>query len=72
MYYFDGFTQQEIADRLGIINQAVSQHIAAGVKKLTACGMRPERLTMDAPPKITTMDPGRMDQLGPEQIKAVW
>jgi len=72
LYYFDGLTQQEIAEQLNIRQQVVSQHIEYGFKKLAALGLEPQRLEMDAPPKIQLMDPRAIDALGPDDIKAVW
>lgn len=36
LYYFDHLTQAEVAERLGITQQTVGEHLAAGHKKLAA------------------------------------
>lgn len=72
LYYFDGFTHREIAEQLGIGRRTVTDHMRDGRKKLRALGLEPQRLEMDAPPKIQLMDPRAIDALGPDDIKAVW
>ena len=72
MWYFDCFTEREIAERLEIKQQVVNQHLQAGLKKLKKRGLPPRRSVEDAPIKIINMSSYQLDQLGPSDIRQVW
>ncbi len=71
MYYFDGFGASEVADRLGLNESTVREHIAAGLKKLRPLGMVPRRVLMEEGQAHVMTNVG-MDNIGPDEIKAVW
>lgn len=72
LFCFDGLTQIEIGERLGIGGRAVRYHLAAARKKLAAAGLEAVRLETQDRPTITSMDPARLDRLGPADIRAKW
>ena len=70
LWCFDGLTQQEIGERMGITQQAASKHMASARKKLKKAGMSAKKLQMPEQPRMILMDPARMDHLGPADIRA--
>ena len=72
MFYFDGMTQSEIAEALGIDQSRVARHIKRGREKLAKRRMRPHRVERVGGPKLWTMDPSQLDRLGPDDVKARW
>ncbi len=72
LHYFDGMTYEAIAEQMGIAKQTVCQHIRYGLRKLETLGMVPSRTEFDETPKLKTMEPSRLDSLGPADIAAVW
>ena len=72
MWCFDGFTFEEIADRLDISKASVQKHVERARAKLDALGLDVPRLDMAERPKVMTVDPRWIDQLGPDDMKAQW
>ena len=71
LYCFDGCSERDIAGLLGISRRAVRDHLAGGREKLEACGLEAGRLADPEKPEIKPMDPRRIDQLGPREIRGV-
>ena len=72
MYCFDGLSEPEIADSLGVTKQAVSKHLAAGRRKLAKLDMSPRKLEMAERPLIVNMDSGAIDRLDPGSLRGRW
>ena len=71
-HYFDGLTQAEIADQLGIDRSVVAKHIKAGNAKLAKLGLEPKRAEIAARPKLIHTDPEILDGLSPGEVTAQW
>lgn len=70
LYFYDCLTQGEIGEQLGVAQQVVAQHIAAGVAKLEKLGMVPSRNESADPAVVMTNI--NMDSLSPDSVTAVW
>ncbi len=72
MWYFDGLTLRKIAEVLGIDWTTVREHVQRGQRKLKAAGLKPKRRYMEHQPKLLVRDNEYLDNLGPDEIRAVW
>ena len=69
-YYYDGWTQAEIAAELGIHRVTVREHIKVGMAKLVGAGLHIRNMEIDGR-ELIFMDGGMMDRLGPAEILGV-
>lgn len=69
---FDGLSHGGVARRLGRTVGSVKQHVHRARRKLAAAGMAARRLKRTEPPVVVTMDPARMDELQPWEVKGRW
>ena len=67
MWHFDGASQRDIAETLGISHQAVCQHTQEGRRKLKEAGfkLRPLATDLECPAQLR-------GDLGPGDVKARW
>jgi len=72
LYYYDGMSQDRIGEHLGIRQQAVSQHLQGGQKRLAAAALLIRRRSIEVAIKITHMDTDTLDSIAPEAVRAVW
>jgi DNA-binding NarL/FixJ family response regulator len=72
LYYFDGFTQEQISRQLGISQPAVSQHVSHGLEKLAAQDLWPQRQEAVERVEIIGMCIATLDQLDPDSIRGQW
>ncbi|MCK4625066.1 MAG: sigma-70 family RNA polymerase sigma factor [Phycisphaerae bacterium] len=73
LYYFDDYTQDEIAERLGITQPTVVQHLQYGLAKLEHVGLKfREPQAPGEPPRFEQLTPVELDNLDPRRIAAVW
>lgn len=70
MIYFDGLTQQEAADQLGISLRAIKGIVSRGHKRLAARGLTLHKVPLERA-VVQTMDPAIIDSLGPREIQGV-
>jgi len=72
LYWYDGMRQEEISARLRMSQQAVATHLSKGQASLAAVGVQPHRRRGLFKPMVLRRPPTWLDQLGPEDLKAVW
>ena len=72
LHSFDGLTQSQIAVRLQITERAVRYHLVAARRRLREAGLRPRRRLSQFQAKIYPKDPSELDNLAPDQLKALW
>ncbi|NQU76620.1 MAG: sigma-70 family RNA polymerase sigma factor [Planctomycetes bacterium] len=72
LYYFDGLSQSQIGQQLGIHQRVVCQHICYGRKKLEAAGMELKRVEIDFRPTIVSMGIHGLDRLSPDATRGLW
>lgn len=70
-WYYD-LNQQEVAERMGISQQAVSTLVSRGLERLAAAGIRRRRRRRYLLPQMLQTPPSWLDQLSPEEVKAGW
>ena len=71
LYFYDGLTQERVGCSLGIRQRAVSYHLQAGLRKLTAVSLRPRPVAMEAP-SMTWMDTETLDKIPDGAVVALW
>ena len=71
--FFEGRTQQEIAERLGTSQPAIYYHIAAGRRRLARAGLTIARSSgAHTRRRAVVLDPAILDELPPWEIKGRW
>ena len=72
LYYFDGYSQDDIAVEMSVSQAAVYKHLRLGLRKLRAAGLRPQSVENDFAPRIMDVDIADLHSLSPEDATAAW
>lgn len=73
LYYFDGLREGEIGSRFGVTQPAVSQCLTRARRRLAKVGLVVRRLDDDEDRgAVGTLSAHKLDQLGPDEIRAWW